>query len=1202
MLKRPFVVSVLFVTVWLIAASSAPAAQTAPRWAVTATADPTNIAPDSPSTEVQDITVDATGGTFTLGFGEEYYGVGTGETSTAPIPYDATPEAVKAALEQAEPTAAQQMRVTGSPGAYVVTYPADQSISALISNSGVEAVTVDGSGLTGTGAHATVSLASRGESPPTLTVTAINVGGSASDGSPVTVSDTLPAGFTATAVNRRNSFGDLEEAGLGQTAGCVTTPEPACTFSGKQYDVGDNLIMVVTLAVAGPPAVSEGTSVVNRTSVLGGGAEPAFGGAPITINSAPAPFGIVPGSLVSALSSSQAGAHANITTAFTLNTGSRFEQPAADPKDVEFDSPVGLVGDVVGLPRCSQALITKNGDRPSACPPDTQVGTATLSYFSQIVGASEKWAEAEPVYNIQPAPGEPAAFMFIAFAFPVRLDTSVLSDGDYGVRVTAPDITEAGNDISTAVTIWGVPSEHNGPGPDDGARGETWGDAGSGPQVGLLSNPTQCSEPLSSSFLIDSWAEPGLFVEGSTPSASLTGCNALPFFTSVSMVPDTFQAGAPAGYAFDLKVDRSQDTNPEGVVAPDVKDVSTTLPLGTVISPSAANGLGACRNDPGVDPAKVANEFGLHSLDLASCGIASQVGTVQITSPDLAEPFGGAVYLAEPECTGPGGVCSPQDAQDGKMVKLLLQAKGEGEGGILVKTTGWLSVNQQTGQLTATFENEPQLPFSDLKLTLAGGARATLANPRVCGPATTSVDLTPWTTPYEPDAIDTSTYQVSGCQSPQFKPSFFAGTTSNQAGGYTPFTLSFSRGDSDQYLAGIQLKTPPGLLGSLANVPLCPEPQASQGTCSEASLLGTSQVLTGPGAEPFLVTGGKVYLTGPYRGAPFGLSIVVPAKAGPYTLTGTTGTGNVVVRSTINIDPTTSALTVTSDPLPTILDGIPLQLKVVNVTINRPDFIFNPTSCNKMQIEAALTSSEGSSAQVASSFQVTNCEALKFQPKFTVSTSGKTSRADGASLDAKVTYPDTGQGTQANIASFKVDLPKQLPSRLTTLQKACPAQTFDANPAACPAASIVGTVRVNTPVLPVQLTGPVYFVGHGGEEFPNLIVVLQGDNVRVNVVATTFISKAGITSSTFKTVPDVPFNSFELYLPQGKYSALAANGNLCKSKLAMPTAIVAQNGDEIHESTKIAVTGCPRAKAARRKKNGKASRARKSSNEWGRKS
>jgi hypothetical protein len=308
---------------------------------------------------------------------------------------------------------------------------------------------------------------------------------------------------------------------------------------------------------------------------------------------------------------------------------------------------------------------------------------------------------------------------------------------------------------------------------------------------------------------------------------------------------------------------------------------------------------------------------------------------------------------------------------------------------------------------------------------------------------------------------------------------------------------------------------------------------------------------------------------------------VVPAKAGPYTLTGTNGTGSVVVRSTINIDPTTSALTVTSDPLPTILDGIPLQLKIVNVTIDRPGFTFNPTSCDKLQITGTLSSSEGMSEAVSSPFQVTNCEALKFKPKFTVSTSGKTSRANGASLDAKVIYPAGSQGTQANIAKVKVDLPKQLPSRLTTLQKACPAATFASNPASCPAGSVIGIVKAITPILPVMLTGPVYFVSHGGEKFPDLVIVLQGDGVRVDLTAATFISKAGITSSTFKTIPDVPVNSFELYLPEGKSSALAANGNLCTSKLTMPTAFIAQNGAEIHQSTKIAVSGCPKAKRAK---------------------
>jgi hypothetical protein len=1048
-----------------------------------------------------------------------------------------------------------------------------------------------------------------GTEAATVTLTAINVGGEATDGSTIAIADSLPAGLTVSEVEGYDSYRSRVQGKhhANNLMTCTQSQTVECTYSGEHVDPGDVLAVKITVSVAGPPALHDGESLPNHATISGGGAAPAATDTPLSVSSAIAGYGIAPGSVVSALSSNQAGAHANLTTAFTLNTGP-YEHPVSDPKEIAFDLPPGLVGDVNGLPRCSQQGVQELvGTSGTSCPADSIVGTATLNLVINFLGPQLNSGYVFPVFNIAPAPGEPAAFAFLAIGFPVRLDTSVLSDGDYGVRVTAANLSEAGGDVSTAVTIWGVPADHNGPGPDQTNSfnsGERihFGGRGAAAQVPLLSNPTQCSEALSATMSTDGWAEPSVFQSASTASGTMTGCDAVPLSSSASMVPDTFQAGAPAGYHFDLKVDRSQDLAPEGVAAPDVKSVVTTLPMGTVISPSAANGLAACRDDPGVDPATTENEFGLHFLELASCNRASQVGTVQITSPDLAEPFGGAVYLAEPECTGSAGTCSPQDAEDGKMVKLLLQAKGEGEGGVLVKLAGSVSVNQQTGQLTASFENNPQLPFNDFKLTLGGGARATLANPRVCGRASTSVDLTPYTSPFSPDVIDTSPFEVGDCPAPQFAPFFTAGTTSNQAGGFSPFTLSFGRGDADQYLAGVQLKTPPGLLGSLANVPLCPEPQASQGTCGAGSLLGHTQVLTGPGAEPFLVTGGQVFLTGPYKGAPFGLSIVVPAKAGPYTLSGTTGTGNVVVRSTINIDPRTSALTVTSDPLPRILDGIPLQLKLVNVTIDRPDFMFNPTSCNKLQITGTLTSSEGASAQVSSPFQVTNCEALKFQPKFKVSTQGKTSKANGASLDAKVTFPAGSQGTQSDIAKFKVDLPKQLPSRLTTLQKACTAAQFNSNPAGCPAASVIGTVRVSTPVLPVLLTGPAYFVSNGGEAFPNLVFVLQGDGVRVDVVGNTFISKAGITSTTLKTVPDVPFNAFELYLPEGKFSALAANGNLCKSKLAMPTAITAQDGSEIHESTKIAVTRCPKAKKAVKKKAKKASRARKANHGKGRQS
>jgi hypothetical protein len=1014
----------------------------------------------------------------------------------------------------------------------------------------------------------------------TLVLSATDVGsGSTEGGSTITVSDVLPNGLTATAIVGFDAYAsEIASEGKGSVPmSCSTPPELSCTYSGI-VTPGDTLIVTITVSVAGPPTLTEGSSVPNQATVYGGGAARASVSDPVTISATPAQFGIVPGSLKVTTTTNQAGAHPNLTTAFSLTTDA-LNHPAADPKDIRFDLPQGLVGNTVGMPRCTMASAASYFFG-SECPSDTVVGMATVT--ASLFGPGSSTTIVSPVFNIAPAPGEPAAFAFTALVVPVRLDTSVLSDGNYGVRVTAPNLTEAGQTLSSWITIWGVPADHQGPGPIliSSEPAHSFGAKSTfSTRVPLLTNPSQCSTPLTATLKGDSWPNPGVFV--GPPPVSMgtpTGCNLLSFNASMSMLPDTLQAGAPAGYSLDLNV--PQNAEPNGLATSNVKRVVAALPLGTVISPSAADGLGDCTNEQffGSGPREAA------SAKPGECPRDSQVGTVRIKTPALEERLTGEVYLAAPEC-GVGGICTPQDASDGRMIRLFVQVVGEGESGVVVKLEGTGQINQQTGQISTTFNENPQLPFSDLQLTLQGGERATLANPRTCGTATTTMDLTPWSTPYTPDAIPTSTFNVDeNCFGPQFNPSFTAGTTSNQAGDFSPFTLAFGRADSDEFLNGIQIQMPPGLLGMLSKVSLCGEPRASQGTCGPESLIGHVTVETGPGADPFLVTGGQVFITGSYKGAPYGLSIVVPAKAGPYTLSGTTGNGTVVVRSAISVNPETSALTVTSDPLPTALDGIPLQLRLVNVTIDRPEFTFNPTSCAKTAIDGTLTSAEGASTTVSSPFQVTNCQGLRFKPKFLVSTSGKTSRANGASLDLRVINPQGPQGTEANFAKVKVDLPKQLPSRLTTLQKACVAATFEANPANCPAASIIGIVKVSTPLLPVQLTGPAYFVSHGGEAFPSLIMVLQGYGVRVDIVSATFISKAGITSSTLKAIPDVPFSSFELYLPKGKYSALAANGNLCTSKLAMPTVFIAQNGAVIHESTKIAVTGCPKVKAKKTRK------------------
>jgi hypothetical protein len=774
------------------------------------------------------------------------------------------------------------------------------------------------------------------------------------------------------------------------------------------------------------------------------------------------------------------------------------------------------------------------------------------------------------------------------------------------------------------LTFWGVPADAS----HDPARGRfcrkpAVGDVlncvGGGNTAGVaavpfLSLPTGCSSgPEEATMRADSWEEPGSVREGrytgyaekTVTMPAVTGCNLLAFDPGIEVQPDTQLADAPVGLGVNLQVPQSE--TPGQPATPHLRNAAVTLPEGLSISPGIVDGIQAC-NESGPEGINFAGseseEVGLNGeLQLAAghCPDASIVGTAEAITPLLPEPVKGHVYLARPLCGAAGQpACTNQDALDGNLYQLYLELGGVGalaDTGINIKAHGYVEANPATGQITTKFLENPQAPFSELKIHLNGGPRAPLDNPAVCGPATTTTDLTPWSAPGitpeglavagTADATPSSFFEVDGCAGrPGLSPGFSAGTVTPQAGAFSAFTLNFSRQDREQFVKGIQVHTPPGLLGMLSSVQLCGEPEANDGHCPAASKIGTTRVASGAGSHPFEIEG-SVYLTGPHDGAPFGLSVVTPAIAGPFNL------GLVVVRARIDVNPENSTLTVTTDEtgpyaLPQILDGVPLRLKQVTVNIDRPGFMFNPTSCAAQQVTAVVSGAENAKTTVASPFAVGGCKSLEFKPKFAVSTSGRTSKADGASLDAKLSFPTGSVGNEANIASVKVDLPKQLPSRLTTLQKACTAAQFDANPAGCPTASIVGIVRASTPLLPVGLEGPVYFVSHGGEAFPSLIVVLQGDGVRVDLTGATFISHAGITSSTFKTVPDVPVNTFEIYLPEGKYSALAANGNLCTAKLAMPTTFIAQNGAEIHNTTKIAVTGCPRSKRAKKKKVKKA--------------
>ncbi|HEY7831674.1 MAG TPA: hypothetical protein VIC06_14020 [Solirubrobacteraceae bacterium] len=763
---------------------------------------------------------------------------------------------------------------------------------------------------------------------------------------------------------------------------------------------------------------------------------------------------------------------------------------------------------------------------------------------------------------MEPAPGEPARFGAFFAIFPIYVDTHVRTGGDYGLTASLSDVLSAFPIIESTLTLWGVPGEasHDA---ERGAQCRRPGECSGGgaatneSPLPFLTLPTSCAGPQETRLSVDSWAEPEnplsasfLTHDKANSPVGFEGCGRLDFSPSIGVTPTSTVADSPTGVQVDLHVPPAGLREPEGLAEADLKDAVVTLPAGMSVNPAVANGLAAC------SPAQIA----LSSPEPATCPDAAKVGSVEVDTPILGHPLDGSVYVAE------------QGNNPFNSLLAIYVAVADPETGVVVKLAGHVLPDPVTGQLTTTFDDNPQLPFTDLKLDFFGGQRAALVNPDACGSYTTTSQLTPWSG--EPAAEPSSTFEVgSGCHAPQFSPAFTAGTVNPQAGAFSPFSVTFSRTDQDQRLGAVTVKTPPGLLGILKSVERCGEPQASQGTCGAGSLIGHTTASGGAGPDPVSV-GGQVFLTGPYKGAPFGLSIVVPAIAGPFNL------GTVVVRAAVSVDPHTAQITVTSDPLPTILQGVPLLLKSVNVTIDRSGFMFNPTDCEALGVGGTLTSTQGASAGVSSHFQAANCAALAFKPSFTVSTQAGTSKKNGASLDVKVGYPG---GTQANIRRVAVTLPKALPSRLSTIQQACPEATFAANPASCPAGSNIGVGTATTPVLASPLSGPAYLVSHGGASFPDLVVILQGEGVTLDLVGSIDIKKS-ITSSTFASVPDAPISSFELSLPEGPHSGLAAvlpakaKGNLCGTSLTMPTTITGQNGAQIKQSTKIQVTGCPKAR------------------------
>jgi hypothetical protein len=829
--------------------------------------------------------------------------------------------------------------------------------------------------------------------------------------------------------------------------------------------------------------------------------------------------------------------------------------PNEHVKDVRVDLPRGLaVNPEATEAKCEEAELNKD---EKLCPPASQVGvdeaTGTATVFAKLT-IKEKF----PVYNMVRKSGQPARFGVEINskkleAFPklqghiyleggiswhkeaATAENSGVETGDYHEYFEIKEIATEPEVVESRLIFWGVPQEEQ--------------TAPTEPPRAFITLPSTCAEKPITYLHADSYEAPGNWavLANQTPLTA-TGCSSLAFDPSVSLLPGATQSDQPDGATTGLHV--PQATNePSKPNSPDVETAVVTLPEGMTLNPAAAHGLVGC---------------GSAENAAGACPAASQIGTFSVNAPGIpAEALKGGVYVGSPEAgKGP---------ESGGMYRILLIGE-TAQYGVGLHLEGRVSASTSTGRLTATFAGAPQVPVEDLTLTFNPGARAPIANPLSCGKIAPAGQITPYGG--EPaKAAKANEFVIDGngtggaCPSPlpfSLVQSLTPQSPAN-AGAYDAPGFSLTRATGQQYLSRISTTLPPGLVGAIPSVPLCAEAQANAGTCTATSQIGTVTVAAGAGKEPYSFTG-RAYLTGPYGGAPYGLSVVVPAVAGPYNL------GEVITRAGITIGLYSGRVTVTST-LPSIVGGVPLRLQSLNVSVNRPNFLFNPTSCAPLATESVLTSTFAASQSLSSPFQVGACRALAFKPGVSASSTAKTSKLGGASLEVKVT-----EGAhQADIRELQLQLPKQLVARLTTLQKACLAAEFETGPppGTCKPTARVGTVTVHTPVLPDPLKGNAYFVSHGAASFPDLDLVLQGDGVEVVLVGHTHIAHSSITTSTYESLPDVPISSAVVNLPMGSSSAVSANGPLCRANLFAPTTIIAQSGAKITENTKISVTGCP---------------------------
>lgn len=1055
-----------------------------------------------------------------------------------------------------------------------------------------------------------------------INVTAVDGGYKAVTGAsaPVVFTDRVPAGL---------KIGTSKEEVLGQAGpyasfGSFKTLTMTCSQSGQvvtcelkgEIRPAENLRMKIPLEVES--TLADGTSLTNSLSIRGG-TVPGGGESPhsaeqkqtATVSAEPTAFGveqfeIEPEGPEGELDT-QAGSHPfQLTTTFDLAKNLEPHKLFASkepiegavlpalPKDLHFTLPPGLIGNVADMPQCSEAdFSTTTGSNADYCAGDTAIGVATVTLDEPITLGT--FTEEVPLFNLTPAYGEPARFGFEADKVPVVLTTKVRSGSNYAVEVSVEYATQAADVLNTQVSFWGVPGDSR----HDSERG--WECLGGGflvqnlegehkckstdeaePQA-LLSLPTSCEgTPVAS---VEGVAWTGQQLGGEFQFEPFTGCDKLSLEPSITVKPEEETASTPSGMNVDIHIPQASTLSGTQLSEATVKKTVLTLPEGILASAGAAESLSTCaasgENSIGLleglpEEDQLQNDH--FSPEEATCPAEAKVGTVTIDTPLLEQPLTGSVYLAY------------QDTDPFKSPLVFYIVADDPTAGVRVKLAGQIKLNQTTGQVESVFENTPPLPFEDLHLHLFNGPEATQSTPPLCGAYTSKASFSTWS---GSEAEASSQFQIisgphGGACSPsprELKPAFSVHNSSQQAGAFTDFTLGIGHRESDQPISGLIVHLPPGMAAMISNVTPCPEPAVgTEWSCGADSEVGEATTVAGLGSHPVTLKG-KVYLTAGYNGAPFGLLVRTLAHVGPFEL------GWINVRSRIDVNETTAAVTVTTQPgprgvaeaatagrdtevLPTIIDGVPVQLREILVAVNRPEFQFNPTNCGKLEISGTLLGSEGAAAGLEQSYSAENCASLPFNPTIAVSVESNVSRLDGTGLKIKIT---SGSG-QANIGKTKLEFPKTIPSRLETLHKACLEAVFAANPANCPEGSVVGTATAHTPVLKSPLTGPIYLVSHGGAAFPDAEIVLQGEGIKLILDGKTEISESGankgVTSSSFESVPDAPVSTFEVELPRKTNSAFSGYGNLCEEKPTMPTRFTGQNGAVAETNTQIEVTGC----------------------------